>query len=96
MLQLILKNIIYDRKKFYNTGPWRSFKFVDTDPDNKVLQYLAMEVLLKGKAKYGSPPRTNQFRSAPCYIENIIYFKKTGYLNEEVNRTEPSASVSVP
>ncbi len=56
-----------------------------------------MEVLLKGKAKYGSPPCTNYFWSAPIYIENIfLLYNKTSYLNEEVNRTEPSASVSVP
>ncbi len=37
------------------------------------------------------------FRSAPFYIENIIYiFIKTRNLNEEVNRTEPSPSVSIP
>jgi hypothetical protein len=32
-----------------------------------------MEVLLKGKAQYSWPPCTNLFRSAPFYIENIIY-----------------------
>jgi len=37
-------------------------------------------------------PGTVQF-----YIENVIYLcYKTSYLNEEVNRTEPSPSVSVP
>jgi len=37
------------------------------------------------------------FRSAPFYIETIMYIiNKTGYLNEEVNRTEPSPSVSIP
>ncbi len=31
------------------------------------------------------------------YIGNIIYiFNKTGYLNEEVNHTEPLPSVSIP
>jgi len=29
--------------------------------------------LLKGKAPYGLPPCTNYFRSAPFYIEHIIY-----------------------
>ncbi len=49
------------------------------------------EILLKGKAQYDWPPCTNQFRSAPLYIENIInLFYKTSYINEEVNCTEPS------
>jgi hypothetical protein len=39
----------------------------------------------------------NLFRSPPFYIENIVYiFNKTGYLNEEVNHTEPLPSVSIP
>ncbi len=55
------------------------------------------EVLLKGKAQYGWPPCTNQFRSAPFYIENIInLFYKTSYLNEEVNCTEPSPLAIIP
>jgi len=49
------------------------------------------ETLLNGKAY------TNLFRLAPFYTENIIYiFSKTSYLNEEVNGTEPSPSVSIP
>ncbi len=58
----------------------------------------AREVLLKGKAKYSWPPCTNQFRSAPYYFENIIYlwYKMSGGLNEEVNCTELSRSVSIP
>ncbi len=55
------------------------------------------EPLLKGMAQYSWPPCTNQFRSAHFYIENMIYLgSKTSYLNEEVNCTEPSPSVSVP
>ncbi len=56
-----------------------------------------MGILLKGKARYSSPPCTDWFRSAAFDIENIIYFfYKTSYLNEEVNCTEPYPSVSVP
>jgi hypothetical protein len=48
-------------------------------------------------AQYSWPPCTNQFRSAPFYIENIInLFYKTGYLNEEANCTEPFPLVSIP
>jgi len=55
------------------------------------------EALLKGKVLYSWPICTNLFRSAPFYIENIIYIlNKTSYLNEEVNCTEPSTSVSIP
>ena len=55
------------------------------------------EVLLKEKVQYGWPPCTNQFRSAPFYIENIIHlFYKTSYLNEEVIGTEPSPSANIP
>jgi len=55
------------------------------------------EPLMKGKAQYSWPPCTNLLRLAPFYIENIIYIcYKTSYLNEEVNGTEPSPSVSVP
>ncbi len=44
-----------------------------------------------------SVPCTNQFRSVPFYIENIIYiFYKTRYTNEEVSCTEPFPSVSIP
>jgi len=57
----------------------------------------ARKPLQKGKVHYSWPPCTNLFRSAPFYIENIIYiFNKTSYLNEEFNRTEPSHSVSIP
>jgi len=47
---------------------------------------------MKGKAQYGWPTSTT-----PFYIEVIIYrsFKRSS-LNEEVNCTEPSPSVSVP
>ena len=55
------------------------------------------EVLLKGKDRHSWPPCTNKFRSAPFKNENIIdVFYKTSYLDEEVNRTEPSPSVSFP
>ncbi len=55
------------------------------------------EVLLRGKAQYSWPPCTNQFRSAPFYIENVMdLFYKTSYLNEEVNCTKPSLLVSIP
>ncbi len=58
---------------------------------------MARENFMKGKAQYSSPPCTNLFRSAPFYIEIIIYiFIKTSWLNEEVNRTEPSLSISIP
>jgi len=50
------------------------------------------EPFLKGKAPYSWPSNSYWFINA-----NIIYFfTKTSYLNEEVNRTEPSTSVSVP
>ncbi len=53
--------------------------------------------VLKGKAQYTWSPCTNLFRSAPFYIEHIIYiFNKTTYLNEDVNRTDSSPSVSIP
>jgi hypothetical protein len=53
--------------------------------------------LAEGKAQYSRPPCTNQFRSAPFYIENIInLYYKTSYLNEGVNCTEPSPLVSIP
>jgi hypothetical protein len=53
--------------------------------------------LTEGVAQYGWPPWTTQFRSAPFYIEVIIYlFYKTRYLNEEVNCNEPSPLVSIP
>ncbi len=56
-----------------------------------------MEVLLKGKVQYGWPPCTNQFRSAPFYIENTInLFYKTRYFNEEVICTESFPLVSIP
>jgi len=55
------------------------------------------EVLLKGKAQYNWPPPNNYFRSAPLYIDNIIYiFYKVNYLIEEVNCTEPFPSLSIP
>ncbi len=54
------------------------------------------ETLLKGKAKYSWPPCANLFSSAPFDIENIIYiFNKTSYINEEVDSTDPSPSVSI-
>ncbi len=56
-----------------------------------------MEILLKGKARYSSPPCTDWFRSAAFDIENIIYFfTKPATLTKEVNCTEPYPSVSLP
>ncbi len=55
------------------------------------------EVLFKGMAQYRWPPSTNLLRTAPFLIDNIIYLcYKTSYLNEEVNCTDPSPSVSIP
>ncbi len=54
------------------------------------------EGLLEGKAQYGWPPCTNQFRLAPFYIENIINLFLKSQLNEEVNCTEPFPLVSFP
>ncbi len=55
------------------------------------------ESLLKGKDQYSWPPCTNKLRSAVFDNANIIYnFTKEAKLNEEVNRTEPSLSVSIP
>jgi hypothetical protein len=51
---------------------------------------LTRESFLKGKTQYSSTPCTNQLRSVDF---DISY--KTSYLNEEVNRTEPSPLVSV-
>ncbi len=64
---------------------------------NIPIEPLFWENLLKGKDQYSWPPCTNLFRSVPFYIENIInIFNKTSNLNEEVNCTEPSPSVSIP
>ncbi len=62
------------------------------------LDCLSRETLLKGKAQYYRwPPCTNLFISAPFQIENInCIFNKTSHLNEVVNCTEPSPSVSFP
>jgi len=55
------------------------------------------EPLLEGTDHYGWPPCANQLRSVSFDIAIIIFlFYKTAYLNEEVNRTEPFPSVSVP
>jgi hypothetical protein len=57
---------------------------------------LTRESLLKGKSQYSRPPSTNENISAQFDIENrIILSYKTSSLNEEVNCTEPSLSVSV-
>ncbi len=51
---------------------------------------LGQGILTEGKHLYSWSPCTNLFRSAPFYIENIIYiFNKISYLNEKVNRAEP-------
>ncbi len=55
------------------------------------------ESLLKGKDQYGWPPCTNYLRSAAFNTEKSIFlYYKISYLNEEVNRTEPSFSERVP
>jgi len=53
--------------------------------------------LLKEKVQYGLPC-TNLFRSTPFDFANIMSFftRQASYLYEEVNRTGPSPSVSVP
>jgi len=65
------------------------------------------EALLQEKAQYDWPPCTNQFR-LPLFILKTLFtfykmkrsivlpFYKIRYLNEEVNCTEPSLSVSIP
>jgi hypothetical protein len=51
--------------------------------------------LTEGEDQYYGPPCTNLFRPAAFDIAKIIYFFQISYLNEEVNCTEPSPSVSV-
>ncbi len=59
------------------------------------MQVQTRESLLKGEAQCNWPAWTNYFRSANFDVANISYFLyKTTYLNEEVNRTEPSTSVN--
>jgi hypothetical protein len=55
------------------------------------------EPLQKGKTP-NDGPCTNYFGSAYFYVEDIYYllFYKTSYINEEVNRTEPPPSVTLP
>jgi Kelch motif len=58
---------------------------------------IVKEALLKGKVQYCWPPCTKKFRSTTFSIENRIYlFYTTSHLNEEVNCTKLSPSVSVP
>ncbi len=54
------------------------------------------EPILKRKAHYHWPPRTNEFRSAYDIAKYYLLLCKRSYLNEEVRRTDPSPSVSVP
>ncbi len=64
---------------------------------NVVMLNIVMLSVVALNAQYRWPPWTNQFRPAVFYIKNIIYLcAKTSYLNEEVNRTEPSLSASFP
>ncbi len=57
----------------------------------EALDRLYGKLLLKGKAQYTWTPCVLQFKLAAFDIANIInFFYKTSYLNEEVNRTEPS------
>ncbi len=61
------------------------------------LKCLSREPLLKGKTQYSLTPCTDKFRWAAFDIATInLLFYNTRYLNEEVNCTEPSPSVSVP
>jgi len=88
-------NLFYDCKAFMVQAT--SKLFLPRAYGSERYYILVREVLLKGKTQYGWPPCTNQFRSAPFYIENIInLFYKTSYLNEEVNCIEPSPLVSIP
>jgi hypothetical protein len=56
------------------------------------LERLSREVLLKWKARHNLPTSTNQL----IFIMQTFFFFKTSYVNEEVNRTEPSLLVRVP
>ncbi len=50
------------------------------------------DVLMKGKAQYSWPPSTNPFG----YCKHYLLFYKASYFKKEVNRIDPSCSVSVP
>jgi len=56
---------------------------------------LSREFFPKGKDKYGQALCTNQFRLAAFYTENVQFFHKTSYFDEEVNRTEPFSKGSL-
>ncbi len=58
---------------------------------------LSRESLIKGKIQYTWPPWTNQFKLVIFRTATMLFFFcKMSYLNEEVNCTKPSPSVSVP
>jgi hypothetical protein len=57
----------------------------------------ARETLLKGRLSTVDLLVRTCLNQVHFYIENVIYiFNKTSYFNEEVNRTDPSPSVSIP
>ncbi len=55
---------------------------------------MTKEPVLKRKVKYHWPPYTN-FVQISCFFYSIFHIK-TSYLNEEVNCTNPSPSISIP
>ncbi len=97
---LLCPVIVWQRKKVFWLSPCKCkificFKIVDLPEIKCHIRF--REPLLKWKAQYSWPPCTNWFRSIAFEIAKIIYFfYEISYLNEEVNHSEPSVSVSVP
>jgi hypothetical protein len=56
---------------------------------HKLHYTLKQGTLSEGKAQYSWPPCTDDFRSAAIDVINIMYFVKTSYFKEEVNRILP-------
>jgi hypothetical protein len=95
--QELLKNWTALTMVQYNKAPARNWEVMYGIFEVSTLETAYREPLLKGKAQYCWPPRTNYLRSAAFSTKNFIYlFCKTSYLNVEVNCTEPFPSVSFP
>jgi len=64
---------------------------------NSLWHCIRQEILAEGENSLRLTSSYNLFRSDPSYIENVINsFRRTRFLDEEVNCTEPSPSVSLP
>ncbi len=92
----VIYQLLYRRWQVIKVASWQ-VDLTSTQTSKEATDASIKESLLKGKDQYSLPPCTNEFGSTAFRTDqNIFLIYETSYLNEDVNRIEPSPSVRVP